>query len=876
MTNILKEPITKRMLILVLVSFATLVLVLYIENVFYNNSREWDVKLNNQYASRNLLKAINRNLLEIETEYNGYSALDSVSKFEKSESVINQSIYEIAEILNIYGNGGVFRDTLFLDFQDVKFTIEEISFKAPEDSLTLKIINDLIGKLDEIKFYTKQVVSSLNRKFMFSDEQRTKMLEKAITSIKSQSKPIISDFRDDINFVFLESNNEIKYFEQKKIKSIKTFFFFKFIFLGVAILILFTAFLLIFLQIKKIIIERKEDSELLSENNLMIGNILESVPVGIIVINRQKKVIMINNNALELLEKTKKNDVLGKSWSTIFRISDPKETIGISNIEAELIVNKEKSKAILKSAIPIQLKKEPAIIEAFMDISERHKAEQNLKDAIGNAKLTNRTNDVFYRNMIQNLKAPLKVINDYSQSLQSDNITERQKFYLETIVNNSRYLLEHIDDIHDLSMISKNEMQVNNSTVDVFFFSEKINDIFSNLFIEKNDITLSFLPDENLPVQLYFDEKRVRQIINNILRSILKFAKKGEIKVIISFIESDIKNSAIDLIIKIEESFISIPHSYLRNVFADNRSEGNYLSNSEINSTILELAIAKRIAEVLDGAITISDYMNRGRSYRIVIKNIKKVASQNVKEDITNYDFSSFEFSEAKILIVDSSPLTRILIKNFFSKSKLSFIEIDNGYDAVYTARMRKPDLMIINKDLPGHSGIETAMNIKNEKLIANIPIIGIFEEEDLKNKASYRDVFDSILVKPLDRTKLIDVFLKYLKYSAKPKKLQDASSKKNITKILNPPTDISNVIIQLETTVMQQWKTVKDSHLIDEIEDFGNLVRKMGVENSIGDLQFYGEEIILAVKNFDIPNLSALLNKFNLLIENIKNIVPE
>ncbi|MBT3209552.1 MAG: PAS domain-containing protein [Bacteroidetes bacterium] len=874
MTSILREPITKRILILVLVSFAALVLVIYVENIFYNDSQKLTVELNNQYASRNILKSVNRNLLEIEREYNGYNILDSISDIRNSGNKIKQSVAKISEILNIYRKGGIYKDTLYLNLYEIDEIVEEFHFSASEDSTTLSILDEMEQNLEEILFSSNQLISTLIRKSNITDELRSNMLEKAIASIKIQTEPIITNFRNDVNFLRFETNEEIILIEDSKKKSIHAFFFFRYIFVGIALLIIFAAFMMIFIQIKNIIDERKKDSELLYENNLMIEDILESVPVGIVIVNKRKRVIMVNRNAMEMLEISDRNIILQKYWSDLFKISDPNKTIEIKNIEAKLIINKEKSIPIIKSAIPIQIKKELAIIEAFMDITDRYEAEEKLIKAIERVKFGNKSKDIYFNTMIQNLKNPIKLIHNYSKSLLTHDFSEKQKFYLDSIDNNSKYLLEHINDVNDLSSIYDSQIEIFISIVDVFSFSTKVKDIFSNLFSKKDDIRFNFQTDKNMPKLLYFDEKRLRQIISSILRSILQYTKRGEVSVLISYVLSDIVENTVDLIVKIEENFQSIPQEYIRKIFNSSTEISELSKTCELNSSILELAFSFQLAKIMNGTITVSDYKNRGRAFRIVLKNIKIADNQDIDTNVSEFDFNNIEFDNAKILLLDSNHLNCTLIKDFFANTNLQFIEMDDGYDAVYTTRMRKPDLIMISRNLKGLSDIETVRNIKNEKLSEDTPIIGILESEDELGSDNdfYLNYFNSVLIKPLNKAKLVGEFLKYLKNSAKPRKIISPSEKKKTIKIESSPLDLSKVIIELETTIKEEWKEVRNSHLINEIEDFGNKVRLLGVNHSIPNLQLYGEEIILASKNFDIPNLSATLKNYNLMVENLKS----
>lgn len=207
-----------------------------------------------------------------------------------------------------------------------------------------------------------------------------------------------------------------------------------------------------------------------------------------------------------------------------------------------------------------------------VDLTERKQLEESLTKAKSEAESANQTKSRFIANMSHELRTPLNSILGYAQILSRDKtLNEQQMKGVEIIQTSGEHLLKVINDILEMSKIEAGRLQMNPGD---FHLSKLLNNVMNIIKIraQEKEILFDYEPSPDLPETVYGDEKRLSQILLNILDNAVKFTEKGRIVFIVSRQSSGKADQHRQAIAKIrftiKDTGTGIPREKIRNFFA--------------------------------------------------------------------------------------------------------------------------------------------------------------------------------------------------------------------------------------------------------------------------------------------------------------------
>jgi PAS domain S-box-containing protein len=520
--------------------------------------------------------------------------------------------------------------------------------------------------------------------------------------------------------------------------------------------------------------------------------------------------------------------------------------------------------AILRDGEPIGVR---GIIS---DISE-HKHAEKLRIDKELAEAANHAKSEFLSHMSHEIRTPMNAIIGFSELLAATLTNEKQKSQIQSILHSGRNLLLIINDILDLSKIEAGKLKLQPGPVNLQNIINEIETIFISKIKEKK-LSFSVEKRNELPLTLLLDEVRTRQILFNIIGNAVKFTHKGHIKLIIKYSGYSEDKNKLNLILSIKDTGIGIPSEQLDSIFEPfNQQIGQ--STKKYGGTGLGLTITKRLVEMMGGKISVSSKLGKGSIFTIHIPDVE-ICKQKIYP-ITEYSFDpkSIKFENAKILICDDNQVNRKLIIDSLEYSPFTFIEVENGTEAVKKAIQSSPDLIIMDILLPEISADEAAQEIKKHKTTKNIPIIAISVN---KNVTGYKKLFfNEILYKPLQLTDLYASLKKYIKYNSENRN-SSFDNQKNKHYNSYDKKKLPELITKLTNELLPMYNEVVQEKMIDKTEEFGRTLANLGQEFSNDVIYEYGNSIVTCADNFDIEKLSEILDQFPALIGSTKKLINE
>ncbi|MBE5946490.1 MAG: response regulator [Lachnospiraceae bacterium] len=383
---------------------------------------------------------------------------------------------------------------------------------------------------------------------------------------------------------------------------------------------------------------------------------------------------------------------------------------------------------------------------------------QQVKVEKKKAEEANVSKSIFLSHMSHEIRTPMNAIVGMTDVLLRTDIDEEQKEYLDNIKTSGHALIAIINDILDLSKIETGKMELVETEYDIKKELDNIRMIINNLIGDK-PIKLLYDIDEKLPVILYGDGIRLRQVIINLLNNAVKFTDGGSIKLSVNVLSE--KDDIVELKFSVKDTGIGIKNDDLKKLF-EAFVQLDVKKNSGKESTGLGLAISSKIVELMGGKISVKSEYGVGSEFCFIIRQKLVDESMYPKEEA----HVEFVAPNARILIVDDDAMNRKVSVKLIEHLKVQIDVADSGKTAIEMVKKKKYDVVFMDHMMPVMDGIETTRYIRNlpNEYYKNLPIIAFTANVMVDAEKLFYEVgMNGVLSKPIDTNKLEQFIYKYV-----------------------------------------------------------------------------------------------------------------
>ncbi len=397
------------------------------------------------------------------------------------------------------------------------------------------------------------------------------------------------------------------------------------------------------------------------------------------------------------------------------------------------------------------------------DNSVRKQVELELHDAMAVADKANLAKSDFLSSMSHELRTPLSAILGFAQLMESGSPspTPSQKRSIDQILKAGWYLLELINEILDLALIESGKLPL---SLEPILINEVVRECQAMIEpqAQKRDIRMTFPQFEN-PYFVNADRTRVKQVLINLLSNAIKYNKLGG-AVVVDYIAS----TAERIRIRVRDTGEGLTPDKLTQLFQPFNRLGKEAGVEE--GTGIGLMVSKRLVELMHGEIGVESTVGVGSVFWIELI-LTTMPQRTAGAAAPTANASTAVQAGAllrTLLYVEDNPANLMLVEDLIARrSDIRLLSATDGNRGIEIARATRPDVILMDINLPGISGIQALQILCADPATAHIPVIA------LSANAIPRDIergleagFFRYLTKPIKVNEFMDTLDLALKFS--------------------------------------------------------------------------------------------------------------
>ena len=343
--------------------------------------------------------------------------------------------------------------------------------------------------------------------------------------------------------------------------------------------------------------------------------------------------------------------------------------------------------------------------------AEAQAAQQRAEEA-------NRAKSTFLANMSHDLRTPLNGILGFAQILQWDRtLGQRQQMGVSAIRQSGEHLLTLINDILDVAKIEAGKLEICPNEFELRPFFRVIEDIIRVKAQSKPELNFTCDLPPSLPQAVLADERRLRQVLLNLLDNAVKFTAHGRVTLAVHFTPPE------HLRFEVRDTGEAMSEQQLARLFKPFEQVGDVHQRS--GGTGLGLVICRQFVRLMGGDVQVDSLPGRGNTFWFEI-DVPVVQPSSRPAPLDEPDAMDDDWPRRRVLVVDDVADNRALLVTALGSLGLDVREASGGLQGIEQAQVLRPDLIIMDIVMPEVDGIEAIQRLRELPPQSATPIIAV------------------------------------------------------------------------------------------------------------------------------------------------------
>jgi signal transduction histidine kinase/CheY-like chemotaxis protein len=493
-----------------------------------------------------------------------------------------------------------------------------------------------------------------------------------------------------------------------------------------------------------------------------LNEILEYLPIGVIIFDNLNKILYINLIAREVLQVKEGEEKTGNSITQKFLISGQsirsKDLSTAYDTDQFILYQKEGNEVVLyKKEYPYFENDQEFILSAFIDITSLEKA-RKYEAAANTAK------SEFLAKMSHEIRTPMNGIIGMTDALNHENLTKEQTEYVDIVKRSADLLLNIINDILDYSKIEAGKMQLEEIP---FLLSEEIKlslDLFRAIIDEKGlKLTTEISPD--VPDEIIGDPFRLRQVLSNLISNSVKFTHEGDIRLIVKLEEQ--YNGNLSLLFEVADTGVGIPKERLESIF-NSFTQADHSTSRKYGGSGLGTTISKQLINLMNGEIWVESPSGISKNKKYPGSKFCFTIEVYMNKDLAkNIDYSNIKsFDQVNVFVIAKNVIAKNRLINYLKHIGLQVDIVSINEEIIASIRKQlakgKEYQLVIIVDEPSFDGLWIARQLCHAGITDNHRFIMISSNHKQENYIQTKVLkVDYYLIQPFKQ----DILKNYLRH---------------------------------------------------------------------------------------------------------------
>ena len=397
---------------------------------------------------------------------------------------------------------------------------------------------------------------------------------------------------------------------------------------------------------------------------------------------------------------------------------------------------------------------------------EKAKLSEELEKAKEEAEEANRTKTQFLAKMSHEIRTPVNAVLGMNEIILRESTESNIRQYAEDVKASSVALLGIINEILDSSKVESGMLEIVEADYEIASLLYDLYNMISIRAREKN-LELAILVEKDIPSKYHGDDRRIRQILLNLLTNAVKYTEKGRV---VLKLHCTVEEDSAVMHYSVEDSGIGIKEENIGKIY-DAFQRFDVSRNRNVEGTGLGMNIAQQFLKLMGSELHIQSEYEKGSifSFDIEQKIVDKAPLGDLTDKLQQVEENAGYVPEyiapkARILLVDDNYMNRKVVRGLLKQTRIQITEAQSGQECLSLLRENTYDLIFMDHMMPQMDGLETLREMRKAHLGDSVPVIMLTANALVGSRELYlQEGFDDFLSKPIMPEKLDDIILHFL-----------------------------------------------------------------------------------------------------------------